>query len=93
MLAYAIRFRVDEIILFYPNTFAQNQESSTSLSIKDSFAGDKEIKITAYQLPIIDRELMASDVNNCVDLGTEFESARILLKGSLRKIFKSRIDN
>ena len=93
MLAYAIRFRVDEIILFYPNTFAQNQESSTSLSIKDSFAGDKEIKITAYQLPIIDRELMASDINNCVNLGTELESARILLKDSLRKIFKSRIDN
>jgi 5-methylcytosine-specific restriction enzyme subunit McrC len=51
MLAYAVRFKVDEIILFYPNTISQNQENETSLSIKDALADNKEILIRAFQLP------------------------------------------
>ena len=58
MLAYAVRFEVDEIILFYPNTMKQNQEEKTELKIKDTLANGKEITIKAYQLPILNAALL-----------------------------------
>lgn len=60
MLAYAVRFEVDEILLFYPNTYNQQQEKHTELIIKDTLANNKEILIKAIQLPIINRELLSS---------------------------------
>ena len=38
MLDYAVRFEVNEIILFYPNTIKQGQEEGTELTIKDALA-------------------------------------------------------
>jgi 5-methylcytosine-specific restriction enzyme subunit McrC len=58
MLAYAVRFEVDEIILFYPNTIKQDQEENTQMIIKDALANGKEITIKAFQLPIINRDKM-----------------------------------
>ena len=58
MLAYSIRFNVEEIILFYPNTLKQTQEEETELTIKDTLADGKEIVIRAFRLPIINRELL-----------------------------------
>lgn len=58
MLAYAVRFEVNEIILFYPNTIKQGQEEETELTIKDALADGKEIFVKAFQLPIINRELL-----------------------------------
>lgn len=53
MLAYAIRFEVDEIILFYPDTIKSNQENSAEIYIKDALANNKEISIKAFQLPVV----------------------------------------
>ena len=76
MLAYAVRFEVDEIILFYPNTIKQGQEEETELTIKDALADGKEISIRAFQLPIINRALLETDLETKTDLSELFESTR-----------------
>jgi 5-methylcytosine-specific restriction enzyme subunit McrC len=86
MLAYAVRFKVDEIILFYPNTIKQDQEEETELTIKDALAAGKEISIRAFQLPIINRELIESDLNPKTDLSELFESTRQELINKIEKI-------
>lgn len=92
MLAYAVRFKVDEIILFYPNTISQNQENETSLSIKDALADNKEILIRAFQLPIIKRKLLSSPLNEKPSLGELFESTKQDLKKRIEEIFIPMFD-
>ena len=86
LLAYAIRFEVDEIILFYPSTIKQNQEEQTSLRIKDSLANGKEILIRAFQLPIINRELFETGLKRNADFIELFESTRQELIKRLEEI-------
>ncbi len=86
MLAYAVRFEVDEIILFYPNTIKQSQEEETELTIKDAFADGKEISIRAFQLPIINRALLETDLETKTDLSELFESTRQELINKIEKI-------
>ena len=86
MLAYAVRFEVNEIILFYPNTIKQSQEEETELTIKDALADGKEISIRAFQLPIINRELLESDLEAKTDLSELFESTKQYLKNKIEKI-------
>jgi len=86
MLAYAVRFEVDEIILFYPNTLKQDQEEQTELTIKDALAAGKEISIKAFQLPIINRDLLESELKTKTDLAELFESTKEGLKNKLEKI-------
>ncbi|THH34586.1 5-methylcytosine restriction system specificity protein McrC [Neolewinella litorea] len=76
MLAYAVRFEVDEIILFYPNTLCQGQEAQTELTIKDALAGGREITIRAFQLPIIERGLLSADLCGVTDLRELFAKTR-----------------
>ena len=86
MLGYAVRFNVDEIILFYPNTVSQEQEGETELTIKDALAGDKEIWIKAFQLPIINRELLDAPLKQRTDLSELFEETRGDLKNKIEGI-------
>ena len=86
MLAYAVRFEVDEIILFYPNTIKQGQEEETELTIKDALADGKEISIRAFQLPIINRELLETDLETKTDLNELFEATRKELINKIEKI-------
>ena len=86
MLAYAVRFEVDEIILFYPNTIKQGQEEETELTIKDALADGKEISIRAFQLPIINKELLETDLEAKTDLSELFESTRQELINKIEKI-------
>ena len=86
MLAYAVRFEVDEIILFYPNTIKQGQVEETELTIKDALANGKEISIRAFQLPIINRALLETDLEVKTDLSDLFESTRQELISKIEKI-------
>lgn len=86
MLAYAVRFEVDEIILFYPNTMKQGQEEETELTIKDALANGKEISIRAFQLPIINRELLETGLETKTDLSELFESTTQELINKIEKI-------
>nr|WP_299344246.1 hypothetical protein [Allomuricauda sp.] len=86
MLAYAVRFEVAEIILFYPNTIKQGQEQQTELTIKDALAAGKEISIKAFQLPIINHELLELDLEPKSELSKLFASTKDELKNKLEKI-------
>lgn len=86
MLAYAVRFDVDEIILFYPNTIKQIQNKETQLIIKDALANGKEILIKAYQLPIINCELLQRKLDIKTNLSELFISTKQLLIEKLEKI-------
>lgn len=86
MLAYAVRFEIDEIILFYPNTIKDQQESSTELIIKDSLAGGKEVHINAYQLPILNKLMLSQGHNPRVSLIDLFESTKLELKKRIEEI-------
>ena len=91
MLAYAVRFNVDEIILFYPNTVSQEQEGETALTIKDALADDKEISIKAFQLPIINRALLSLPLKKKTDLGKLFEATKQDLKVKIEEILMPMI--
>lgn len=86
MLAYAVRFEVDEIILFYPNTLKQAQEHSTEFTIKDALAQDKEISVKAFQLPIINRELLSNELDGKTDLNDLFKTTREELKAKIKMV-------
>ena len=76
MLAYAVRFEVDEIILFYPNTIIGQQGNQTHFTIKDELANDKKVTIKAFQLPIINTELFNQEADTNSNLTDQFESTK-----------------
>lgn len=86
MLAYAVRFKVDKIILFYPNTIQQKQEAETEFTIKDALANGKEISIKAFQLPIINYELFNSKFATETDLKELFKITKERLKNKIEAI-------
>ena len=92
MLAYAVRFEVNEIILFFPNTIKQGQVEETELTIKDALAGGKEISIRAFQLPIINRALLETDLEAKTGLSELFETTRQELIIKIEKILVSSMN-
>jgi len=56
------------------------------LTIKDALADGKEIFVRAFQLPIINRELLESDLETKTDLSELFESTKHELRNKLEKI-------
>jgi 5-methylcytosine-specific restriction enzyme subunit McrC len=61
MLAYAVRFNIDQIFLFYPNTLKDTCEQSGEINIKDKLADNREISIKSSRLPIINHSLFEKD--------------------------------
>lgn len=88
MLAYAMRFKVDKIILFYPNTVIENQSRSTSFLVKDSLADDKPISIKAFQLPVINTLLLQQNSSPELTLNELFETTRLTLMNCLNRILQ-----
>lgn|GEM_PF-4638300 len=88
MMAYAIRYNVSDIKLFYPDTVKQYQEKSTAITVRDELADGKDISITAYQLPIIQRNLHTQDHTKKLLLSEIFEGTKNTLIGRLKNILK-----
>lgn len=86
MLAYAIRFNIEEIILFYPNTISKYQEQVSNIRIEDTLADNKEIQINAYQLPILNTKMLEEKFNPRIDLKESFEEVRLKLIKTLEVI-------
>lgn len=82
MVAYAIRFGVDEVVLFYPDTIQNTQDSIARLIIRDVIAEGKSIEINAYQLPIVHRSLFQKS-----------ESGSYPFKRSLEETFADAVEN
>lgn len=92
MLAYAVRFEVDEIILFYPNSINGYQQIVAKLKIKDALADNKEISIDAYQLPIINKDLLGVELNTSKNLNELFEKTKDELKEKIEEILVPTIN-
>lgn len=91
MLAYAVRFEVDEIILFYPNTIKENQGNSTELTIKDTLANGREVSIKAFQLPVLNEKLLQMELSSNNDLSEMFVTTKVALKEKLQEILLPNI--
>jgi 5-methylcytosine-specific restriction enzyme subunit McrC len=57
MIAYAIRYDVDNIVLMYPDTITGESLQTKRLIIEDTMADCKEIRVWIHQVPVINREL------------------------------------
>ncbi|MFD2907194.1 McrC family protein [Flavobacterium ardleyense] len=87
MLAYAVRFGIQEIKLFYPNSVATNTINEVAtITIADKLADEKKIVITAHQLPIVDNTISVATILSQDRLMDCFEDLRIQLKVSLEGI-------
>ncbi|HZV69308.1 MAG TPA: hypothetical protein VFG10_07185 [Saprospiraceae bacterium] len=86
LLAYAVRFKIDELILFYPNTVKAEQEKSFEIFIQDTFADNRKIQIRAFQIPVLNRNLLSSDLDYKISLDEIFETTKWKLKESLERI-------
>jgi len=89
MLAYAVRFKVDIILLFYPNTILSNKLQESRIIIKDALAHNHEISVFAYQLPLIEFELLRNDHIQSVLITDLFSNLRSQLQNRLGDIFYS----
>tara|TARA_R110001592_G_scaffold92545_1_gene269580 strand:- start:601 stop:873 length:273 start_codon:yes stop_codon:yes gene_type:complete len=76
MVAYAIRFNVKEIVLFYPNTINNQTPNNSELSIIDELANNEEIQIKSFQLPIINFDLFDKDYKSEHSLKLDFEKTK-----------------
>lgn len=86
MVSYAVRFNVDLIHLFYPNTVLQDQFEVSTLEIKDKLAGDKIVQIKAYQLPIINNKILTEISDVKITLNERFLQTKDQLVKVLREI-------
>ena len=93
MLAYAVRFGIQEIKLFYPNFAATElQPEVATIEIKDTLADEKQINITAHQLPIIDKSITVAILKKHNKLLDCFEGLREELKRRFKEIFELKKD-
>ncbi|MBL0340925.1 MAG: hypothetical protein IPP71_08355 [Bacteroidetes bacterium] len=83
---------IDEIILFYPDTVSAKQDNHTELTIKDSLADGKEISIKAFQLPIINKELLSTELNPDGELKKLFEPTRQKLIEKIEQITLPKLE-
>ena len=89
MVSYAVRFNVDIINLFYPNTVLQDQFEVATMEIKDKLANDRKIEIKAYQLPIINFEILSESPELDVSLKDRFIKSKENLKIRLMQILNA----
>jgi 5-methylcytosine-specific restriction enzyme subunit McrC len=89
MLAYAVRFKVNEIVLYYPNTINASDPNNSELSIIDELAENQKVYIRSFQLPIINFELFGKDYKSEHSLKLDFETT----KKELVKAIKQSLPN
>lgn len=87
VLAYAVRHKIEDIALLYPDTIDNYRNDTTGFTIRDEFADQVDVRVTAYQLPVINRELLQSSRTKGIKLGEVFESVTYELKRNLSGIF------
>lgn len=73
MVSYGIRFKVKEIVLYYPNTITQTKTQNSEIVIEDKLADDTDITIRSYQLPIINFDMFTAHYVNQNTLELDFE--------------------
>jgi len=90
MIAYAIRFNIQDVVLLYPNTLKTKTNGNTELKIVDKLAFEKQINISSHQLPIINYSLFDNEVDfRNIILSKLFEDLRNDLTNNLNDIFNA----
>ncbi len=88
MIAYAIRFNIQDIVLLYPNMLKTRQNGMSEMQILDKLAKDKQINISSHQLPIINYELFDTELDfRNVELSELFKKQNDELKAKLIDVF------
>lgn len=88
MVAYAIRFNIPEVKLFYPGTIHyQFNRSKDDIVIEDQLADGKSINIETHQLRIIDTSILDLNDSNRT-LHQYFDGMRMELRDYLEAVFK-----
>ena len=86
MLAYAIRFKINEIKLFYPDTIKSYNAKESEIIIKDELADGIDINIKSFQLPIINKELFNQTIFEEVELTKIFHNTKLKLVERIKEI-------
>ncbi|MBF4983914.1 hypothetical protein FNJ87_06040 [Nonlabens mediterrranea] len=86
MLAYAVRFKVNEIILFYPNTINHQEPNGSELAIVDELADGQKVYIKSAQLPIINFDMFQENYQAENTIKLDFEEVKERLKYRLEMI-------
>jgi 5-methylcytosine-specific restriction enzyme subunit McrC len=87
MTAYAIRYNIQDVLLFYPNTINDKSDDSLTINIKDQLADGKTITIKIVKLPILDSSILHQEFGANQDLKSMFDSTRYNLVNELSEIF------
>ena len=82
-MAYAVRYKIDEIALLYPDTIQNYQNEATGFTIRDEFADQVDVNVTAWQLPVINRLLMDND---SVKRGRMYEVFEVTVNGLRQRL-------
>ncbi|WP_139958570.1 McrC family protein [Flavicella sediminum] len=89
MLAYAVRFKVNNIVLYYPNTIHMKSPNNSELSIVDELANGEQVKIKSFQLPIINFELLEEAYISKQTIQLDFEETKLNLITAIQKTMSS----
>ncbi|MBU2929445.1 McrC family protein [Winogradskyella psychrotolerans] len=85
MLSYAVRFKVNEIVLFYPNTIKTEVTNNSEFTIVDELADNEKVIISSFQLPIINFEMFREGYESDKSLSFEFEAVKRSLVEQIEK--------
>ena len=83
MISYAIRFSIQDIILFYPNNISNAESFNSEIQIVDHLAEEKKIKISVHQLPILDSSMTAEQIKSQPSFLHNFEKIKLQLIATL----------
>ncbi|WP_441001128.1 McrC family protein [Fodinibius sp. SL11] len=86
VLAYAIRFEINEVALLYPDTLSNYQDEPARFLIRDEFAEDVDVQVKAYQLPVINKSLFNKGESASYKFATLFEDTERKLKERINTI-------
>ena len=87
MLAYAIRYKLRNILLFYPGTIKGYQQEGFNIRIKDAWAS-QTINISAFQIPVIDTNFFSINRVYSKSISQLFSSSKQNLKQRLIEILE-----
>jgi 5-methylcytosine-specific restriction enzyme subunit McrC len=86
MMAYAMRFKINEIKLFYPDTIKGYYEKENEIIIIDELADGIDINIKSYQLPILNRALLNQTDTKEIELTKLFDTTKVKLEERIKEI-------
>lgn len=88
MIVYGIRFKINDIVLLYPETLKQEMLQQSSIVVRDEFTADIEVNIKAYQVPVIHRALLNDyTISENKTIMEIFEETKLHLIERLKEIY------